>query len=593
MKENILIVDDEADILNLLQFTLTAEGFNVSTASNGKEALEAFHAGNFDLVLTDIKMPVMDGLELIGHLREKNADAEVIVLTGHASVEIAVDALKNGGAFDFFQKPLDDIDHLLMTINRALERQRLKKERDMALTRLKASENFSQAVINSLPSHILVLDKKGIIIKVNQSWKQFVREHFEKAFRPGIGDNYLVSCISKMDKPEAAIIEAGIKSLLNGEMKHFEKEFIFRMSFPEKHFLMQGRQLQDSQGLVLISQIDITMIKSMETELINARKDEALKTLTTGIAHQYNNALNGISGAAEILKDRLGNEEIVLQMLNIIIKSVRQMAGYNSQLTAYTERNLNEEQAVLLNPIIENTVNSMENILENPHEVRLDLSYDVQYIKGYNDKIQAVIYELILNAVEATEGTGNISISSKKEWVNLPPAKAPSDTPGYYYVISVTDDGVGIEDKIKNRIFDPFFTTKFIGRGLGLPAAHGIVMTHRGWIAMNSHEGGGTEMKVFLPVYEKPDEKRELKKMKLKKLIKLCSLLKIIFLILNLQRLFLRQQDLKYLKQKMVSRPFPLLKTMKMILILPCLTLFFLIWGLRTFIPALRLPDLK
>jgi len=500
MKENILIVDDEVDILSMLQFAFSTEAFKVTTASNGKEALNLIRNGNFDLVLTDIKMPVMDGLELLRCLKEKKADVEVIVLTGHASLENAVEALKDGGAFDFIQKPLDDIAHLVIVVKRALERRRLKKEKEQMRAALKASERFNQAVIDAMPSHLLVLDKKGRIIKVNRSWKQFANSHFEACSRPVIGDTYLSACISNMEPLAGKEIKASLQHLFKGEIGQFEKEFLCKHAKPAKWLLMQVCRLEHSDGFVVISQIDITMLKAMETELIHARKTEALMTLVGGIAHQYNNALNTITGPADILQIHLKNDEYAQRMISMIRKSALSMSRYNNQLTSYAEHGLYKDNPIALNPLIRSTLNLLKNSLKPSLEVTLDLSDDDIFIKGDEAKLKAMLHEIIINAVEAVKEIGTIAITSKEIRIENPPPESPSQIPGNYIVISVKDNGAGMEDKIKSRIFDPFFTTNFMGRGLGLPAAHGIVRNHGGWIRVDSKIGSGTEMNVFLPV---------------------------------------------------------------------------------------------
>ncbi len=138
MSNKILIVDDEPNILEFLDFTLAQEGFSVRTASKGEEAIEIFKSEPFSLVITDIRMPGINGFELIKTFKQINEDAEIIVVTGFASTDYAVQALKNGRAYDFLTKPLDNIDRLLIAVNQALEKRQFNIERKMlieALTR--------------------------------------------------------------------------------------------------------------------------------------------------------------------------------------------------------------------------------------------------------------------------------------------------------------------------------------------------------------------------------------------------------------------------------------------------------------------------
>jgi diguanylate cyclase (GGDEF)-like protein len=125
MKETILIIEDEEDILLLLSGLLESEGYQVITACNGREGLEKFEEHGPDLILTDVKMPIMDGIEVLREVKTKESDTEVIILTGHSDEATAIDCLRLG-AYDYFRKPLEDIDVLLTAIERVLEKRDLE-----------------------------------------------------------------------------------------------------------------------------------------------------------------------------------------------------------------------------------------------------------------------------------------------------------------------------------------------------------------------------------------------------------------------------------------------------------------------------------
>lgn len=147
MKEKILIVDDEPDILITLKKILQDEGFLITCISNGKEAIDFFKADSFDLVITDLKMPGIDGLEVLRQIKKVNANTEVIILTGYGTIENAIEALKNDGAYDFITKPLEDIDQLIITVNKALERRSLSLDRISLIDKLKKTNKALQTEI--------------------------------------------------------------------------------------------------------------------------------------------------------------------------------------------------------------------------------------------------------------------------------------------------------------------------------------------------------------------------------------------------------------------------------------------------------------
>lgn len=126
--ETILVVDDDEDILELIERHLSNKGYEVLTAYDGEQALPLLEKVKFDLVITDLKMPRMDGMELLRRVKEKDPNIEVVILTGHGTMDSVVEALRDGGAFDYLQKPLHNIKQLSFVTNKALERKRLRLE---------------------------------------------------------------------------------------------------------------------------------------------------------------------------------------------------------------------------------------------------------------------------------------------------------------------------------------------------------------------------------------------------------------------------------------------------------------------------------
>jgi DNA-binding NtrC family response regulator len=128
MNEKILIIDHEPDILRALEAILTKEGYQVRSASGREEAVSVSKSEAFDLVIMDIRMPGMDGLEFMRQIKKSGDDIEVIVLTGSVSIENAVKALRDDGAFDFLTKPLENVGQLINSVKEALQKHRLHKK---------------------------------------------------------------------------------------------------------------------------------------------------------------------------------------------------------------------------------------------------------------------------------------------------------------------------------------------------------------------------------------------------------------------------------------------------------------------------------
>ncbi len=126
--ETILVVDDDEDILELIERHLSNKGYEVVSAYDGEQALPLLDKVKFDLVITDLKMPKIDGMEVLRRVKEKDPNIEVVILTGHGTMDSVIEALRDGGAFDYLQKPLYNIKQLSFVTRKALERKRLKLE---------------------------------------------------------------------------------------------------------------------------------------------------------------------------------------------------------------------------------------------------------------------------------------------------------------------------------------------------------------------------------------------------------------------------------------------------------------------------------
>lgn len=135
--EHILVVDDDEDILNLIERHLSNKGYEVITAYDGEQALILLDKVKFDLVITDLKMPKVDGMEVLRKVKENDPNIEVVILTGHGTMDSVIEALRDGGAFDYLHKPLYNIKQLSFVTKKALERKHLRFENQKLLETLK------------------------------------------------------------------------------------------------------------------------------------------------------------------------------------------------------------------------------------------------------------------------------------------------------------------------------------------------------------------------------------------------------------------------------------------------------------------------
>jgi two-component system nitrogen regulation response regulator NtrX len=174
---NILIIDDEKAIRNVLKEILTSEGFVVDEATDGEEGLKKFTSGSYDVVLCDIKMPKLDGIEFLQKVIDTQTEIPVIMISGHGNIETAVDAVKRG-AFDYIAKP-PDLNRLLITIRNALDKTILVKEtkvlkRRVSKTQEIIGENEGIKKVKETIDKVAPTDARVLVTGDNGSGKELV-----------------------------------------------------------------------------------------------------------------------------------------------------------------------------------------------------------------------------------------------------------------------------------------------------------------------------------------------------------------------------------------------------------------------------------
>jgi len=235
--------------------------------------------------------------------------------------------------------------------------------------------------------------------------------------------------------------------------------------------------------------------------LQHARKQERLEiaqTLSGGIAHLINNEMQAVIGNASILKMKL-HEPSQLKKITNIIESAYQSSSHANQLLAYAESTPENRQDHDLKSILLSLSETWANQLPECIQLQLELPEHLPDCHCDSQQIQHALNILFENATEACQPAGLIVLQASTEYLqqHMPEHHLKK---GHYIKISIQDDGVGIKRSEIGKIFEPFFSTKFTGRGLGLPAAHGIIKRHGGNLHVQSSEGKGAMFTVFLPV---------------------------------------------------------------------------------------------
>ena len=254
---------------------------------------------------------------------------------------------------------------------------------------------------------------------------------------------------------------------------------------------------------------DVTEKTSLERQLRTAQRMEAIGTLAGGIAHDFNNALTGIVGFGEMLKMQLAGNERASSNIDEILRCAERASTLTRQLLTYARRQIIEPVNLGLNKVITDLMKLVSKVVGEHIEIRTFLAKDLPAVRADVGQIEQVVMNLVLNARDAMAGGGQLLIETGLVHLNAEYVRYhPYMKIGSYAMLTISDTGIGMDQKTQERVFEPFFTTKGPdkGTGLGLAMVYGIIKQHDGFIHLYSEPGMGTIFKIYLPPLEEAPE---------------------------------------------------------------------------------------
>jgi len=249
---------------------------------------------------------------------------------------------------------------------------------------------------------------------------------------------------------------------------------------------------------------DMTDQRRLEAQLNQSQKLEAIGSLASGVAHDFNNVLMIIRGTCDLVLRDLTDEGLRDRVGQIDL-AAEHAAQLTRQLLAFSRQQVLQPEPTDLNAVVETTLELVERVISEQIDLKRRFGVGLPAVHVDRGQIQQVILNLCINARDAMPRGGTISIRTSSVALDELYASAHLDvTPGPYVLLEITDTGVGMSAEVSSRIFEPFFTTKNDGTGLGLATVHGIVRQSGGHLWVYSEVGLGTTFKVYLPVDASP-----------------------------------------------------------------------------------------
>lgn len=474
----ILVVDDEKRIRDACRTMLGNEGFEVDVAENGYAGLKKIEEEHFDIILLDLMMPGMRGIDLLTHVKSKHPDTLVIVITGYATLEHAIEAMKKG-AFDFVSKPFSPQD-LRNVTGKAIEYIR-------TLADITHEKSRMTVLINHISDGVMATDAQRQVALANPAFLKMIGHQGESAIgRPVtelIKNETLLQVIDKALSMPADEFGEVTEEFAEGALAESGEGVLAVRCVPFRD------RLHRNLGTVTVIH-DITALKKM---------DQMKSDFVSMVAHEIKSPMNSVLALVKVIQDRLAGEltekqEDILGRVSEKIKGLADLAAELLDLARIESGLITmEKERLHLEPMLREQVAFHE---EKARAKGIALGVgpvsELPPVLANKRSIEEVISNLITNAIRYTPEGGQITVS----------ASAQKD----YVRFSVKDTGYGIGKEDLDRIFERFYRvkndqTRFIpGTGLGLAIVKSIVDAHNGLIKVESEIGRGSTFHVDLPV---------------------------------------------------------------------------------------------
>jgi PAS domain S-box-containing protein len=513
----VLLIDDEKDIRDVLTISLQDAGYEVVSVANGNEGLLRCEEVAPQIVITDIRMPGIDGIQVLEAIKKKYPDIEVIVATAFGEMDLAIRALQLD-ASDFITKPISD-EALFLALKRAKDRYvsrkqlkdytaLLEKEKAETSQELLKTIAFQRKLIESSMDGILACDETDSVIIYNHSMEQMLGYSQTEAIHRMKFEKFFPTQEMGRFNEQMATERYG------GQNRLFLFEGILRSKsgrdIPVQVSAVTLFEAGRENGRVCFFR-DLREIRKLEREMedqariLHQDKMMSMGRLAASVVHEINNPLSGILNYLRLMIRTLrrgapSQEQIekFQRYLNLVETEISRCSQIVSGLLSFSRMSPPNFGQVEIDELLQRSILLSRHKLELGN-IRIESSVqpNMPPVIGDFNQLQQCVINLIFNALDAMPDGGTLHIEGRHD-----PGKDQ-------VVVSVKDSGRGISPDHLAHIFEPFFTTKNegYGVGLGLSTVYGIIERHNGTVNVESQPGDGATFTIALPVSNAPKSK--------------------------------------------------------------------------------------
>ena len=476
----ILVIDDEERVREGCRKVLAREGYEVTIAESGAVGLKMIEGRHYDVILLDLMMPSLSGFDVLAHVKALHPDTVIIVISGYATVENSIEAMKRG-AFDFIPKPFSP-EQLRVLTRKAIEYTR-------AMQDIADEKSRMRVLINRLTDGVMATDSSKRIVLANPAFLRMAGCREVQAIGRPVGEVIRYGELDRMIDRALAISKDDLVELT--------EEICCEAEGGQPGPVLNARCIPfidragRNVGTITVLH-DITTLK---------RLDQIKSEFVSMVSHEIRSPLNSVLAQIKIILDGLAGEVTARQqeILQRASEKVKSLVSLSSELLdlARIESGLisREMEQLNLGDILKDQV-AFHGAAAQAKNISLELEPLPELAPLFVDRrnMEEVFSNLISNAINYTPEGGKVTVSAAME--------------GEYLRASVSDNGIGMAPDDLNHIFNRFYRIKndktrfIIGTGLGLAIVKSIVEAHNGFIRVESEPDRGSTFHVYIPCPE-------------------------------------------------------------------------------------------